>query len=133
MSNQELPQLSEGQLEIVNVIWDLSEASVGQVWKVLRQRRPVARNTVSTLITRLAEKGWLRQRLKDGTYCYTVAQPRKKALARLAGQLIDAAFAGSAEGLVLTLLEDGRLKPDEVERIKAMLQTAEVPRRRKEK
>ena len=46
-------------------------------------------------------------------------------------RLVDAAFQGSAEGLVLTLLEGGRLSAEEVERIKAMLEKAENRMREK--
>jgi hypothetical protein len=38
---------------------------------------------------------------------------------------LDSAFQGSAEGLVLALLEGGRVSPDEVERIKLMLEKSE--------
>ena len=48
---------------------------------------------------------------------------------RLVHRLVDAAFQGSAEGLVSTLLEGGRLSAEEVERIKAMLEKAEIEMR----
>jgi BlaI family transcriptional regulator, penicillinase repressor len=121
MSKTELPPLSEGQLEIMHVIWDQGDATVGQVLKVLTQRRPVSRNTVSTMVTRLEEKGWLRHRVVEGSHRYSATHPREKVLPRMVHRLIDAAFQGSAEGLVLTLLEGGRLSAEEVERIKAML------------
>ncbi len=125
MTKRELPPLSEGQLEIVNIVWDQGEVTVGDVWRALTKRRPVSRNTISTMITRLEEKGWLRQRVKAGSNFYTAAFPREKVLPRLVRRLVDAAFQGSAEGLVLAILEEGRLSPEEVGRIKAMLERAE--------
>jgi len=120
-----LPPLSESQLEILNIIWDQGQATVGQIWKVLSDRRTVSRNTVSTMVTRLEEKGWLHHRVVGGTFVYGATHPREKVLSRLLNRLMDAAFQGSAEGLVLTLLEGGRVSRDEVERIKAMLEKAE--------
>jgi len=125
MTNRELPPLSEAQLEIVNAVWDHGEVSVGEVWKVLAERRRVSRNTVSTMMTRLEEKGWLRHRVSGGVHLYSATHPREKALTRLVHRLVDRAFQGSAEGLVLALLEGGRLSADEVERIKAMLDKTE--------
>ena len=125
MTKRELPTLSEGQLEIVNIIWDHGEVTVGDVWRTLAKRRPVSRNTISTMITRLEEKGWLRQRVEAGLYYYSVVCPREKVLPRLVRRLVDAAFQGSAEGLVLSLLEDGRLSSDEVGRIKALRERAD--------
>ena len=122
MAKRELPPLSEGQLEIMNAAWDRGEVTVGEVWKALSERRSVSRNTVSTMITRLEEKGWLRHRVSEGTYLYSAVHPREKVLPRLVHRLVDAAFQGSAEGLVLALLEGGRLSAEKIERIRAMLE-----------
>ena len=132
MPKAELPPLSEAQLEIINVVWDQGTATVGKIWKVLAKRRSLSRNTVSTMVTRLEEKGWLRHRVVGGTYLYSATHPREKVLPRMGHRLVDAAFQGSAEGLVLTLLEGGRLSADEVERIKAMLEKAETEMREAE-
>ena len=125
MAKSELPPLSEAQLEIINIVWDQGTATVGKIWKALAERRSVSRNTVSTMVTRLEEKGWLRHRVSGGTFLYSATHSREKVLPRLVHRLIDAAFQGSAEGLVLTLLEGGRLSAEEVERIKAMLDKAD--------
>ena len=118
---------SEAQLEIINIVWDQGQATVGQIWKVLAKRRPLSRNTVSTMVTRLEEKGWLRHRVVGGTFLYLGhTSPRRKSCRDMVHRLVDAAFQGSAEGLVLTLLEGGRLSAAEVERIKAMVEKTEV-------
>ncbi len=132
MPKPELPPLSEAQLEIINIVWDQGTATVGKIWKALAKRRSVSRNTVSTMVTRLEEKGWLRHRVVGGTYLYSATHPREKVLPRMVHRLVDAAFQGSAEGLVLTLLEGGRLSAEEVERIKAMLEKAEIEMREAE-
>ena len=129
MAKPELPPLSEAQLEIINVVWDQGTATVGQVLKVLSKRRSISRNTVSTMVTRLEDKGWLRHRIVEGTFLYSATHPREKVLPRMVHRLVDAAFQGSAEGLVLSLLEGGRLSADEVERIKAMLEKAGIEMR----
>ena len=132
MTKPELPPLSEAQLEIINIVWDQGKATVGEVWRALAKRRSVSRNTISTMVTRLEEKGWLRHRVIGRTYLYSATHPREKVLPRLVHRLVDAAFQGSAEGLVLTLLEGGRLSAEEVERIKAMLEKAEIEMREAE-
>ena len=125
MAKAELPPLSEVQLEIMNLVWDGAATTVGEVWKCLSARRPIARNTVSTLMMRLEEKGWLRHREESGVFFYAATVRRNTALRRLVDRVVDSAFQGSAENLVLTLLEAGRLSRAEVERIKAMLEEAE--------
>jgi predicted transcriptional regulator len=109
----------------MNVVWDRGEATVGEVWKALCENRPVSRNTVSTIVTRLEEKGWLRHRTRGASFFYSATQAREKVLPGLVRRLVDGAFQGSAAGLVLALVEGGRLSADEIERIKAMLKNAE--------
>jgi BlaI family transcriptional regulator, penicillinase repressor len=126
MAKRDLPPLSEAQLEIMNIIWDRGTATVGQISKTLADHRAVSRNTISTMVTRLEEKGWLRHRVVGGTFIYSARQPREKVLPRMIHRLVDAAFQGSAEGLVLALLQSGRLSAEEIERIKSMIERAEL-------
>ena len=55
----ELPSLSPGQFEIMDVVWRQGDVTVAEVWKTLSAHRQIARNTVLTMLTRLEEKGWL--------------------------------------------------------------------------
>ena len=50
---------SDAQLEIMNVVWDRGEVTVSDVWHCLAEKREVARNTVQTVMTRMAAKGLL--------------------------------------------------------------------------
>ena len=123
------PPLSEAQLEIMNVIWDRGEVTVGEVWKALCRRRNVARNTILTMVTRLEEKGWLRHRAQGNTFWYRAVVPRKATLTRMVHQLVSTAFRGSAMGLVMTLVESGSLSEEEAKGIREMLEKAEQDER----
>lgn len=113
--------LSDAQREIMDIVWERGEVSVADVWRLLADRRPVARNTVLTLITRLVGKGWLVARREGNAFRYTADVPREEAQASQLRRLVDTVFAGSAEGLVLTLLGEGGLSAVEAQRIRAML------------
>src|SRR5262245_14491200 len=119
------PPLSEAQLEIMNVVWDLGEASVADVWSCLSAQRPVARNTVQTMMTRLEEKGWLRHRADGQTFRYRAVFARQATLGHVVRRLVDTAFSGSAEGLVLALLQSRGVSREEAERISALIERAE--------
>jgi predicted transcriptional regulator len=118
---ERLPPLSDAQLEIMNVFWQRGEATVGELWQVLAERRKVARNTVQTLIVRLKEKGWLRYRIVGNTQHFRPAVPLKKVQRQLVRKLLDLAFDGSTEGLVMTLLETQSLDEEEAKRIRKLL------------
>lgn len=121
MTKTDQPPLTEAQLDIMDVIWELGEATVADVWRGVSARRPVARNTVLTMITRLEEKGWLRHRAVGNAFRYTALLSREAAQQGLLRRLLNTAFKGSAEGLVMALLEDRSLTRDESERIRTIL------------
>jgi BlaI family penicillinase repressor len=120
-----LPPLSEAQMEIMNVIWDRGEATVADVWKVLSARRKVARSTVLTVITRLEEKGWLSCDAEGYAFRYRAAVPREATLGTMVRRLIDTAFGGSAEGLVMALLHGRGVSKEEAREIRKMIDRAE--------
>jgi len=113
---------SDAQVEVLNILWDRGEATVGEVWQAFSARRPVARNTVLTLVTRLEEKGWLRRHEEGNVLRYSAVVPKQTALRQIARRLVDTAFGGSAEGLIMTLLGGDDLSEGEAERIRAMLE-----------
>ncbi len=121
---KELPLLSEAQLEIMNVVWDHEKCSVADVWRILKDRRGVTRNTVHTLIVRLEEKGWLVHTEEGSAFLYSATVSRKEARQRCVQRIIETVFDGSPEGLVLTLLGGGVLSKNEAERIRDMIAQA---------
>ncbi len=127
---EKLPALSEAQLEIMDVIWDGGEVTVTDVWNVLARRRRVARNTVLTLMDRLEKKGWLKRRVDGQTHSYTAAVPRAATLGGVVRRLVDAAFAGSAEALVLALLEGRGISDEEARRIRQLIDNAQNRRKK---
>lgn len=120
----EFPQLSETQLEIMTVVWDCGEVTVGEVWKQLSAQRPVARNTVLTLMERLEKKGWLKRRAEGNLYHYSASVSREQTLGKMVGRLVDTAFAGSADGLMMALLDERGVTREEADRIRDMIEKA---------
>jgi BlaI family penicillinase repressor len=114
-------KLTSAQLEIMNLFWEYGELGVAQVWKLLSERRRVARNTVQTMLTRLVEKGWLQARSAGTAFSFRASRPRKATLRGMVSQLLDTAFGGSASGLIMALLEARQLSPDEVQRIHKLI------------
>ena len=115
---------SQAQLAIMQIVWDRGEATVADVWKTLAEVRPVARNTIQTMMTRLEEKGWLKSRAEGRAFLYRAVRPREQVLGGMVKRLLDSAFGGSAEGLILTLLKERGVSPDEAKRIRKMIDGA---------
>jgi len=113
--------LTPAQLEIMNLFWQHGELGVAQVREMLSTRRAIARNTVQTMLKRLADKGWLHARAQGNAFYFRAARPRKSTLKGMLGQLLDSAFGGSASGLVMALMESRRISPAEARRIRELI------------
>jgi len=119
------PTLTPAQMEIMNLLWEHGELGVAQVWKLLGKRRKVARNTVQTTLSRLVEKGWLKARTEANAYYFRPVRQRSSTLRRILGQLMDSAFGGSVSGLVMALLQDRRISPEEARQIRELIDRAQ--------
>lgn len=122
---KELPALSENQLEIMDVVWDRGEATLGDIWGELSQERPVAKNTIQTLLSRLVDKGWLTTRSEGKTFHYSATRMRESTLANVVQKLVETAFKGSTEGLVMALLDGREISKVEADRIRELIERAE--------
>ena len=120
------PPLSEAMLEIMNIVWDNDEVTVAKVWSVLSARRKVGRNSIQTMLSRLEERRWITHRAEGQTFFYREIRPRQTVLRQMVRRLVDTAFAGSADGLVVALLEDPNLSRQEAERIRKLISDAKA-------
>jgi BlaI family transcriptional regulator, penicillinase repressor len=124
---------SDAQVEVLNIVWDRGEATVGEIWQAFSAQRPVARNTVLTLVTRLEEKGWLRRHEEGNVLRYSAVVPKQTALRQFARRLVETAFGGSTEGLIMALLGEGEISEAEAQRIRAMLDNVRGERKGRSK
>jgi predicted transcriptional regulator len=113
------------QLEIMRIVWERREVTVGEVLELLSARRAIARNTVQTTLVRLEEKGWLKHRQVANAFRYSAAIERQTSLGGILRDLLDDAFEGSVEGLVMTLLNERSLSAAEADRIRKMIDHSE--------
>ena len=118
---RKLPALSDAQLEVMSVVWDLGEASVADVWRTLSANRDIARNTVQTTLVRLEEKGYLQHRVVGNAFRYSATIERENTVRGMLRSLLNGAFRGSTEGLLMALLEDSPPSEEEIKRIRKSL------------
>ena len=123
-SEDVLSPLSPAQLEIMNLVWARGEATVSEVWKTLAEQRPIARTTVLTVMDRLEKKGWLKRRAEAQQHYYSATRSRESTLGQLVDRLVETAFAGSAEELVLALIDGRGVTDDEAKRIRRLIDKA---------
>ena len=109
--------LTEQELEIMKVIWERRTATVRDVYEALLRRRKIAYTTVMTMMNILEEKGHLRKRAEEKAYIYRPAQPKAAVMRALLQDFVSRVFNGSAEPLLVQLVKDRHLSPQDVEQI----------------
>ena len=108
------------ELEIMNVLWDAGPANV-QIVQARLQGRNLAYTTVQTMLNVLHRKGKVKRVLKDRAYIYRPVLSRPRAVRQAVGEVLERFFGGSADSLVLNLLETRQLTPARLAKIQKML------------
>ena len=109
--------LTGQELEIMKVVWDLESATVRDVYEALLKRRKVAYTTVMTMMNILEEKGYLKKKQADRAYLYRPAQPQRQVIGAMVRDFVNRVFNGSAEPLLVHLVEEHELSREDLEEI----------------
>jgi predicted transcriptional regulator len=123
MPRRKSEQMTPLELEIMQVLWETGPANVQTVQKALK--RELAYTTVQTMLTVLHRKKRVRRTLKDKGYIYTASLSRTKFTGHAVRDLIDRLFGGSAEGLVVSLLQEKHLTREKLKSLHEMLEKEE--------
>lgn len=91
------------ELDCMNTLWPLGEATVRDIREGLAQRRPRAYTTIMTIMDRLARKGVVERRKSGRAYIYHARLTAEEARSQALSQLIDNFFAGSKADLLAQL------------------------------
>ena len=124
-------QPTDGELEILKVLWSAGPADLGTIRASLQQKRPVATTTIATMLKLMRDKRLVARADGPRGYVWSAKITRKAARAGLIGRLIDLAFEGSARGLVAHMLEAGKLSPQDRQEIRRLLDEGERKTRAK--
>ena len=115
------PPLTPLELEIMTVLWETGPANVQTVQAGLKGRS-LAYTTVQTMLNVLHRKGRVKRQLKERAYVYRPVLSRQKAVTQAVGQMLDRFFGGSADSLVLNLVETRQLTPEKLAQIQKLLE-----------
>jgi BlaI family penicillinase repressor len=101
--------LTEQELEIMKVVWRLESATVRQVYEELLKSRKIAYTTVMTMMKILESKKYLRKSDDEKAHVYRSTQPRSKVIGGMVREFVNRVFNGSAEPLLVHLVEEHKL------------------------
>jgi BlaI family transcriptional regulator, penicillinase repressor len=114
---------TDGELEILKILWAIGPAGLGQVHEALRARKDVALTTVATVLKMMHAKNLIDRTDGPRGYLWSARLSRKSAASGLVGKLVRHVFDGSARRLVAHLVEDGQLSEKERQEILEVLKS----------
>jgi BlaI family penicillinase repressor len=118
-------KLTNAELEIMHVVWELDGGTVRQVHEILNQQRPLAYTTVMTMMNILEEKGHL-TRCKEGrAYRYQPVRPKSQVISGMVDDFVGRVFEGSAAPLVVSLVKDKKISKKDLDEIARMIRETE--------
>jgi BlaI family penicillinase repressor len=113
-------QLTPLELEIMKILWEDGPTGVQAVQQ--RLGRGDAYTTVQTMLNVLVRKGKAKRTMVDRAYRYRAAVSREKAIGQALRDVVDRVFGGSAEALVMSLVDTRQLTPQTLRRLHELIE-----------
>ena len=115
--------LTQRELDIMSVLWDLGEATVTEVRD--RVDPNLAYTSISSMIRTLEIKGYVAHRRGEGkSHVYFPVIDSETAGESVLGRVLDKVYGGSPIKLLAHLMDQKRLSNKEVERMRELLKRA---------
>src|SRR3954471_19322233 len=107
--------LTGQELEIMKIVWERESVTVRDVYETLLERRKVAYTTVMTMMKILEQKKYLKKSQAERAYVYRPAQPKRQGVGAMVREFVNRVFNGSAEPLLVHLVEEHGLSQEDVQ------------------
>ena len=125
MARRKTARPTDRELTILRILWDNGPSTVRQVNEAMSQDEDTGYTTTLKLMQIMAEKGLLLRDDSQFKHVYRPALTEEKAQKQLVGDLLDRAFSGSAEKLVMRALSAKKVSVKELASIKKLLDELE--------
>jgi predicted transcriptional regulator len=123
------PRPTPAELEILRVLWQRGPSTVREVHERLREDRATGYTTVLKMLQIMTDKGLVARDERQRAHVYSARRPEAQTQRQLVRDLLERAFDGSAMKLVMHALADRETSPEEVARIRQLLDEIEGGRR----
>ena len=114
-------QPTEVELQILNVLWEMGPSSVSRIHEALKASRDTGLSTTLKMVQVMTEKGLV---IKDDScrpQIFRPAMSQEDAQTGLVDDLLQRAFGGSVDKLVLRALESKKVSESEINQIKKLI------------
>src|SRR5438477_839798 len=113
--------LTDLELEVMKGVWQRGHATVRDVYEEMAAQRKIAYTTVLTLMGILEQKGHLKKTAGERAYIYRPTKPQQQVVGSMVNEFIHRVFNGSARPLLVHLVENPDIHPNELAEIEKLL------------
>lgn len=117
-----IPQISEAELEVMKILWELKEATSTQIVEKLDGKSDWKPKTIHTLITRLVAKGAIDASKVDGkSYIYSpnISEQQYKSYANKS--FLQKLYNGSINLMMASFIKEHKLSKKDIDELKRLL------------
>jgi predicted transcriptional regulator len=114
-------ELSGLQAAIMRVLWERRTATVAEVQAELEKERPLAHNTVATVLTRLAREGIVAAEKEGRSYVYRPVLEPQQARRSMVAAVVRRLFGGRPAALVSHLVRESELDEDDLQELEELI------------
>jgi BlaI family penicillinase repressor len=121
VKKREIPRPTDGELQLLGILWDRGPATVRELFEEVNAGRPVVYTGVLKLLQIMTEKGLVLRDERERAHVYRAAVSQADTERRLLRELSERFFAGSAAQLALRALEMEKSSDEELEAIRKLI------------
>jgi BlaI family transcriptional regulator, penicillinase repressor len=121
MDAQHKPKPTASELEILQVLWERGPSTVRDVYEAVSASKPVGYTTILKLLQIMTGKGTVRRNEEERAHVYEACEPAEKTKRKLAADVLQRVFDGSASQLMLHALASRRGSKQEIEELRQLL------------
>jgi len=118
--------LTQAELRIMRILWDRGESLVSDLVAAMPASAPLAYTSVLTTVRILEQKGYVEHRQEGRAFLYNPCVAEHDASRSEVSHVLHRFFDNSRERLMLSLLGDGEITPEELQRLKEAIAQAEA-------
>jgi len=116
--------LTEAELRLMKILWRRGESAITDVVAAIPEAEALAYNSVLTTIRILEQKGYVEHRQEGRAFIYWPCVQESEASRSEVRHVLNRFFGNSRERLLLSLLGDGEISAEELERLKDAIRQA---------
>jgi len=125
VARKKSPTLTDAELRLMEVLWEKETATVGEVIEALPKRPSLAYNTVLTTLRILEQKGYVKHGRRGRAFVYRPSIGRDQARRSAIRYVLSRFFENSPELLLVNVLENEKLDPEDLARLRKMIEESE--------